>query len=403
MPNSSTPSKPLSSKLMKLSEIRENPNNPRTIKEDKFEKLVRSIQTFPEMLEARPIVVNPDNIILGGNMRLKACKAAGLTEAPVYVASWEESKANAFIIKDNVGYGEWDWDILANEWDAAELEEWGLDVWTGEPEETEGLTDPDEVPEVPEEPKTKLGDLYILGEHRLLCGDSTKAEDVERLMNGEKADMVFTDPPWNVNYGSIKEGNAQGYKPRTIMNDHMTTESFKDFMGMAFEQMATHSKKGCPTYVVMSPQEWGNLMLCLFENKYHWSSTIIWNKNRLVLSRKDYHTKYEPIWYGWLDGAPRLKQLKDRSQSDVWDFDRPSVSELHPTTKPVDLIIKAIENSSNKDDLLIEPFLGSGSTMIACEKTNRKCYGMELDPKYCDVIVKRWEDFTGKKAIKENL
>jgi DNA modification methylase len=388
---------------MKLSEIRENPKNPRLIKDENFQKLVRSIQEFPEMLEARPIVVNPDNIVLGGNMRLKACKAAGLTEAPVYVASWQESKANAFIIKDNVGYGEWDWDILANEWDAAELEEWGLDVWQPDEEPTEGFTDPDEVPEAPEEPKTKLGDLYILGEHRLLCGDSTKAEDVEKLMNGEKADMVFTDPPWNVNYGSIKEGNAQGYKPRTIMNDHMTTESFKDFMAMAFEQMATHSKKGCPTYVVMSAQEWGNLMLCLFENKYHWSSTIIWNKNRLVLSRKDYHTKYEPIWYGWLDGAPRLKQLKDRSQSDVWDFDRPSVSELHPTTKPVDLIIKAIENSSNKDDLLIEPFLGSGSTMIACEKTNRKCYGMELDPKYCDVIVKRWEDFTGKKAIKENL
>ena len=157
------------------------------------------------MLEARPIVVNPDMIVLGGNMRLKAAKAAGLTEAPVYVATWEESKAKEFIVKDNVGFGEWDWDILANEWDATELDEWGLDVWQPEEEEeVEGLTDPDEVPEVPEEPKTKLGDLYILGDHRLLCGDSTKAEDVERLMDGKEADMVFTDPPYGIDV--VKNG-----------------------------------------------------------------------------------------------------------------------------------------------------------------------------------------------------
>ena len=183
---------------MKLSGIKPNPTNPRIIKDDKFQKLVTSIKEFPEMLEARPIVVNPDMIVLGGNMRLKAAKAAGLTEAPVYVATWEESKAKEFIVKDNVGFGEWDWDILANEWDATELDEWGLDVWQPEEEEVEGLTDPDEVPEAPEEPKTKPGDLYILGEHRLLCGDSTKAEDVERLMNGEKADALITDPPYGI-------------------------------------------------------------------------------------------------------------------------------------------------------------------------------------------------------------
>ena len=209
---------------MKLSEIRENPKNPRLIKDENFQKLVRSIQEFPEMLEARPIVVNPDNIVLGGNMRLKACKAAGLTEAPVYVASWEETKANAFIIKDNVGYGEWDWDILANEWDAAELEEWGLDVWQPDEEPTEGFTDPDEVPEAPEEPKTKLGDLYILGEHRLLCGDSTKAEDVEKLMNGEKADMVFTDPPYGMSY----ESNAWDSKNKDVQAKRTDSKILND-------------------------------------------------------------------------------------------------------------------------------------------------------------------------------
>ena len=187
---------------MKLSTLRANPTNPRIIKDEKFQKLVKSIEEFPEMLEARPIVVNPEMVVIGGNMRFKACKAAGLKEAPVYMATWGETKDREFIIKDNVSSGENDFDILANEWDAEELNEWGLDVWTGEPEETEGLTDPDDVPDVPQEPKTKLGDLYILGEHRLLCGDSTKAEDVEKLMNGEKADALVTDPPYGVSYKS---------------------------------------------------------------------------------------------------------------------------------------------------------------------------------------------------------
>jgi DNA modification methylase len=241
----------------------------------------------------------------------------------------------------------------------------------------------------PEEPITVLGDLYEIGEHRLLCGDSTDSDAVAKLMNGEKADMVFTDPPWNVNYGAVKEGNAMGYKPRTIMNDSMSTSDFKDFMGSAFAMMAMHSKKGCPTYVVMSAQEWGNLMIALHENNYHWSSTIIWNKSHLVMSRKDYHTKYEPIWYGWLDGAPRLCPLEDRKQSDVWDVARPTKSELHPTTKPIELINIALNNSSKLNNLIMELFTGSGSTMVASHQLKRKCYGMELDPKYCDVIVNR--------------
>lgn len=212
--------------------------------------------------------------------------------------------------------------------------------------------------------------------------------------------MVFTDPPWNVNYGAVSEDNAQGYKPRKILNDFMGTQDFKEFMYNAFYCMNKASKQGCMTYVVMSAQEWGNMMLTLAENNYHWSSTIIWNKDRLVFSRKDYHTKYEPIWYGWKEGESRLCPLTDRKQSDVWDIERPSKSEEHPTMKPVELVAKAINNSSKKGNIVLDLFGGSGSTLIACEQLNRKCYMMELDPHYVDVIIQRWENLTGQKAEK---
>jgi DNA modification methylase len=387
--------------LTKLSAIKRNPNNPRVLQDEKLVKLVKSIKDFPQMLEIRPIVVNDDMVVLGGNMRLKACKEAGLTEVPVIKASdLTEDQQREFIIKDNVGFGEWDWELLQDEWDTDLLDEWGLDLeFETIDEDNDGLTDEDEIPELEEEHISKLGDVWILGNHRLMCGDSTKSEDVGLLMNGIKADMVFTDPPWNVNYGAVQAGNAQGYKPRTILNDFMGTEDFKDFMDSTFAQLNEHSNKGCPTYVVMSAQEWGNMMLTLAMNEYHWSSTIIWNKSSLVLSRKDYHTKYEPIWYGWLEGEARLCPLEDRKQSDVWDIDRPSRSELHPTTKPVELVERAIKNSSKKDDYVLDLFGGSGTTLIAAEKSNRKNMSMELDPKYVDVIIKRWQEYTGKDAI----
>ena len=189
-----------------------------------------------------------------------------------------------------------------------------------------------------------------------------------------------------------------GYKPRTIKNDFMGTDEFKEFMYNAFKSMNSASKEGAMTYVVMSAKEWGNMMLTLAQNDYYWSSTIIWNKDRLVLSRKDYHTKYEPIWYGWKEGS-RLCPLKDRKQSDVWDFDRPSKSDEHPTMKPIPLVAKAIKNSSKKNNVVLDLFGGSRSTLIACEQLNRKCYMAELDEHYCDVILQRWENFTGKEAV----
>ena len=388
---------------VKISEVKANPNNPRIIKDDKFQKLVKSIKEFPEMLNIRPIVVNADMVVLGGNMRLKACKEAGIKEVAIIKADeLTDEQQKQFIIKDNIGFGEWDWEDLANNWDAKQLTDWGLDIPDFKPEVLEAEEDDFEVPDGGIETDIVLGDLFEIGEHRLLCGDSTDSDQVAKLMNGEKADMVFTDPPWNVNYGAVKEGNPMGYKPRTIMNDSMSTSDFKDFMGSAFAMMAMHSKKGCPTYVVMSAQEWGNLMLALHENGYHWSSTIIWNKSHLVMSRKDYHTKYEPIWYGWLDGAPRLCPLEDRKQSDVWDVDRPTKSELHPTTKPIELINIALNNSSKLNNLIMELFTGSGSTMVASHQLKRKCYGMELDPKYCQVIVDRMLKLDPSLEVKRN-
>jgi DNA modification methylase len=391
----------MNSTLTPLAQIKANPNNPRTIKDVKFKKLVESIRTFPKMLELRPIVVNDDMVVLGGNMRLKACKEAGIKEVPVIKASdLTEDEQRQFIIKDNVGFGDWDWDMLANEWDVAELDEWGMEL----PKDMFGTDNEvveDEVPEIPEEPVTKPGDLWILGNHRLLCGDSTNTQHVDRLMNKEQADLIFTDPPWNVNYGAVEKNNAQGYKPRTILNDHMDDDEWDEFVAGFCASFFIASKPGAPIYVVMSAQEWPSLQFNLLKSGFHWSSTIIWKKDRLVMSRKDYHTQYEPIWYGWNDKAPRLVQVEDRKQSDVWEVARPSVSELHPTTKPVELVARALNNSSKAGGLVLDLFGGSGSTMIACEQTGRRNCSMELDPKYCDVIVKRWENLTGQKAILE--
>ena len=257
------------------------------------------------------------------------------------------------------------------------------------------VSDDEYEPEVPEEPMSKVGDIWQLGEHRLICGDSTDPNVIAKLMDGQKADMVFTDPPWNVNYGG---SNYPYGNQRSIMNDHMETDEFKEFMVKSFTRMNEASKPGAMTYVVMSAQEWGNMMLALRETGYHWSSTIIWNKDQLVLSRKDYHTKYEPIWYGWKEGESRLHPLEDRKQCDVWDFDRPKVSAEHPTMKPVPLVGRAISNSSNMNDAVLDLFGGSGTTLIACEELKRKCFMSELDPRYADVIINRWENFTGKKA-----
>jgi DNA modification methylase len=386
-----------------ISKIKPYENNPR-INEKAVEKVANSLREFGFQ---QPIVVDKDGVIIVGHTRLKAAEMLGLKEVPVLVAKdLTEAQVKAYRLADNktAEFSEWDMDLLAFELEGLEAFDFDMLPFGFEiaGEVTEDDFDADEaISEIEEEgyePFTKLGQIWKLGNHRLLCGDSTKQEDVDRLMDGKLAAMVFTDPPWNVNYGAVDEKNAQGYKPRTILNDSMGTEDFKEFMQQAFSCMSKASEPGAMTYVVMSAQEWGNVMLALSENDYHWSSTIIWNKDRLVLSRKDYHTKYEPIWYGWKSDGPRNYPLADRKQSDVWDIDRPSKSDEHPTMKPIELVARAIKNSSGIGSNVLDLFGGSGTTLIAAEKTGRKCFMMELDPKYCDVIIRRWEELTGEKA-----
>jgi DNA modification methylase len=396
---------------VKINAIKPNKDNPRLIKDDKFKKLVKSIQEFPEMLKLRPIIVDEDMIVLGGNMRLKASKDAGLKEVWVEVAEGlTEEQKKEFIVKDNVGFGEWEWDMLANEWDSVQLAEWGLDVWENEDdkEPEAGLIEDDEIPEV-KESKVKRGDIWQLGEHRLMCGDSTSLDDVAKLMNGEKADMVFTDPPYNIDFqGTMsctsKDGEIitmkDGYSvPNSqyegIKNDKKTKEEFKPFIEKTLERIKENVIGGW--YVCFSSSTLEELLNPLIEKGMRWKSIIVWNKNQSPMGGGNFRKKYEPIVYGYFNNNFYGKEY---SEDDVWDIDRTRKNDLHPTMKPIPLIEKAIGYSSKKNGSVLDLFLGSGSTLIAAEKLNRKCYGMELDEKYCDVIIERWEQFTGQKAIK---
>jgi DNA modification methylase len=381
-------------KKISIDKILINPNNPRLIKDDKFKKLCKSIQEFPEMLELRPIVVNKDMIVLGGNMRLKACQEIGLTEVPIIVAeNLTEEQQREFLIKDNVSGGEWDWDILANEWEVEQLEEWGLDVPINLETELEAVED-DFNEEPPEEPITILGDLYEIGEHRLLCGDSTDSDQVAKLMNGQKADMVFTDPPYNVAY----EGGSK--KRDAIANDKI--DDFYKFLYDVYTNCFLFMNDGSPIYVAHSELERANFISAFVDAGFKYSSIIVWVKNNSTFSmNKDYKWKHEPIIYGWKQGKERTWK-GDNKQDTVWNIDRPSRSEEHPTMKPIELCEKAIKNSSNESSLIFEPFTGSGSTMAASHQLKRKCYGMELDPKYCDVIVKRMIKLDPSIKVKRN-
>lgn len=359
-----------------------------------FEKIKRSIEEFGYV---EPVIINSDLTIIGGHQRAKVLSALGYEEIDCVVIEVDKTKEKALNIALNKITGDWDTESLAVLLQELDKESYNIELTGFDWDEAEKLlktlekedtsTDDEYEVELPEEPISKRGDVWQLGRHRLMCGDSTLAEDIKNLTEGKTVEMTFTDPPWNVNYGAT---DHPSWKSRTIQNDCMSTEDFKTFMEKSFEQMAAAMVVGGMAYVVMSAQEWGSLMPALEQNKFHWSSTIIWNKDRLVLSRKDYHTRYEPIWYGWKDGAPRIHPVSDRKQCDVWDIPRPSKSEEHPTMKPVELVQRAIENSSKRGNFVLDQFGGSGTTLIACENAGRTCFMMELDPKYVDVIVNRY-------------
>jgi site-specific DNA-methyltransferase (adenine-specific) len=382
-------------KKVSITEVKPNGTNPRIIKDAKFKQLVQSIQEFPEMLELRPIIVNADMVILGGNMRYKACMDAGIKEIPIMIAdSLDEAKQKEFIVKDNVGFGEWDWDVLANEWDVEELAHWGLDLPLdfGTEIELEAEEDNFSVPDIIET-DIVLGDLFEIGEHRLLCGDSTDSDAVAKLMDGELADMCHTDPPYNIDY----EGGSK--KREKIANDKL--DDFPKFLYDVYTTISTALKKGGAIYVWHASSETHNFIQQFLNAGFLFKSYIVWNKNNSTFGRSDYHWKHEPCIYGWLDGASH-KWYGDRKQTTVWDIERPSRSDEHPTMKPIPLCSKPLENSSKQGDVVLDVFLGSGSTMVAAHQLKRKCFGMELDPKYCQVIIDRMRKLDPTLVIKRN-
>lgn len=397
---------PMSAIEINNGQLKGLPKNPRLIKNAKYDKLKESITNYPEMLSWRSLLVYPlDNgkyIIVGGNMRYRAMKELGHNEAPVFIIPKETpiEKIKAYTILDNNGFGEWDWDLLANEWETFELDDWGVDLpafdeSTDDEDGDEGNVAEDDFDEDKDdvEPRTNKGDIWVLGEHRLMCGDSTKASMIQELLSGEKVDLYITDPPYNVAYeGGTKDA-------LTILNDEMDDDSFRDFLVNAFMAVDSVLKEGASFYIWHADSEGYNFRYAVKHCGWLMKQCLIWEKNAMVLGRQDYQWKHEPCLYGWKAGASH-NWYSDRKQTTVLEFNKPNRNAEHPTMKPIELFAYQIQNSSRKGDIVLDSFGGSGTSIIACEQLNRKCYMMELDPHYCDVIVARWEKLTGKTAQK---
>ena len=489
----------MKSELIPISKVKANPNNPRIIKDEKFKKLVKSIQEFPQMLEIRPIVVNEEMIVLGGNMRLKACQEAGLKEVHIIKASdLTEEQQKEFIIKDNVGFGEWDWNDLANNWDSDKLEEWGLDIPGFEGEVLEAEEDDFAAPEGGIETDIVLGDLFEIGEHRLLCGDSTDSDQVARLMNGEKADMAHNDPP----YGMKKEKNG-------VLNDNLNYDALLDFnrewIALQFMHLKENGSWYCwgideplmdiysniiKPYAKEQKATFRNLITwfknpsglgdgqnnpsarsygiitekCLFvmlgvqgfnnnadnyfegfETLRNWlvkekeksglkndeitkltatTHTHYWSKSQWAFPTKEHYNsiklasngkafnkeydelkkEYDELKKEWYSTRSYFDNTHDK-MTEVWQFDRhkrEGDEGGHATPKPIPLCERAIKSSCPDSGLVLDMFLGSGSTMVASHQLKRKCYGMELDPKYCQVIIDRMRKLDPSLIIKKN-
>ena len=403
---------------VKISEVKSNPNNPRIIKDDKFQKLVKSIKEFPEMLNIRPIVVNADMVVLGGNMRLKACKEAGIKEVAIIKADdLTDEQQKQFIIKDNVGFGEWDWEDLANNWDAEQLTDWGLDIPDFKPEVLEAEEDDFSVPDGGIETDIVLGDLFEIGEHRLLCGDSTDSDQVAKLMNGDKIGMVFTSPPYNSG-GNSGTGGYRGNDKRKTKDfyteqktsDNWTKEEYFNFCISILNNISINCDDDTSVlwnvmYNANSRDDYGKIIFSDI-NPFTVKETIIWDKGVgmnicstgilsrtceliFLLSRGDkYYTNQnqDTYWNTWRISNKQGENMK-------WG---------HGASFPIGLPFEGIEKFSKSDSIIYEPFTGSGTTMAASHQLKRKCYGMELDPKYCQVIVDRMLKLDPNIEVKRN-
>jgi DNA modification methylase len=363
----------------KLKDLKPHSKNPREFTEKGMKDLENSINSIGFM---QPININQDGTILSGHARAMKLQDIGEKEVDVYVPDrvLTPKQEEEVLIRANANTaGKWDWDLLANEWDIEELDDWGLEVPDLELGEEEPEIEEDEVPEVKKDPFVKRGDVWELNNHRLMCGDATMIDDVEKLMNSERADMVFTDPPYGVDYKGINNDDRGG---------------LEDLLRTSFSNMMVSTEVGGSFYCFHSDR-CADIFHKVYREFCHFSSMIIWVKESLVLSQTDYQSKHEPCLYGWFDNGTH-KWFSDRKQESVWISKRESV-DGHTTPKPLNIVAKAIANSSVKTNKVLDLFLGSGSTLLACEQTKRKCYGMELDEHYCSVIITRWLNYMIKE------
>jgi site-specific DNA-methyltransferase (adenine-specific) len=379
--------------------------NSRTHDDAQVAQIAASIKEFGW---TNPILVDGDKGVIAGHGRLLAARKLGMAKVPtIELKDMTEAQKKAYVIADNklaLNAG-WDTNFLSLELQELKDQDFDLTLLGFDdkeldallaPKTTEGLTDEDSVPDTPIEPKTKLGDIYILGNHRLMCGDSTSITDIEKLINGQPVDMTLTDPPYNVAYeGATKE-------KLTIINDSMGNDEFRQFLRDAFVAADTVMKQGAVFYIWHADSEGYNFRGACSDAGWKVRQCLIWKKSSLVMGRQDYHWMHEPCLYGWKDGAAHLWSA-DRKQTTILEFNKPTRNGEHPTMKPVELFEYQMLNNTKGGDIVLDSFGGSGTTLIAAEKHGRYARIMELDPKYCDVIVKRWEDFTGKKAILAEL
>ncbi len=367
--------------MKQVSVLQEYENNPRN-NDEAIKAVANSIREFGFKV---PIVITSDNVIIAGHTRLKASVSLGLEEVPCIVADdLNEAQIKAFRLADNKTAELATWDLLRLEEELAGID---MDMLQFGFEEMEELLpdnaaddDFDIDDEIPEIPFSEIGDIYELGPHRIMCGDSTDAKQVETLLDGNTVDMLFTDPPYNVDY----EGTAG-----KIKNDKMEDNTFYLFLYSAFQNMYNHTKPGGAIYVCHADTEGLNFRNAFKNSGFKLAECLIWVKNALVLGRQDYHWRHEPILYGWKEGAAHYF-VDDRSQDTIWEYNKPRKNEEHPTMKPLELVGKAISNSSRRHESVLDLFGGSGSTMIAADQLDRKSYLMELDEKFIDVIVKRY-------------
>ena len=383
----------------------------RNARQHSDEQIAQIAASIAEFGFVNPILTGADGVLVAGHGRLAAARKLGLPTVPVVVLDHlTPTQRRALVLADNrlAELATWDDALLRIELEALQDNGFDLDL-TGfdadalaelladEEPQIDGRTEDDAIPEMPEEPVSRPGDVWRLGPHRLVCGDATTAEAYARLFpDGERADMVFTDPPYNVNYANSARDKLRG-KHRPILNDALG-EGFYDFLYDALALIMAHTRGAI--YVAMSSSELDTLQAAFRAAGGHWSTFIIWAKNTFTLGRSDYQRQYEPILYGWPEGATR-HWCGDRDQGDVWQIKKPQKNDLHPTMKPVDLVERAIRNSSRPGDVVLDPFGGSGTTLIAAEKAGRVARLIELDPKYADVIVRRWQDWTGQQATRE--